>query len=255
MTAENCSIKKCFEQECFLEVPFFQRAYVWNQDNWKELLNTLSQESASTLLGAVILQECEKGGSRVKSYAVIDGQQRLTTLSILLCACYDHVSHNFDLLPPAVAKKYRYAVDSMLYTLDADQLEAKMVCSASDRDAYKLVVFDRDAIPDDACEGGVYHPERGIRANSGDIRNPNKSLIVDCYNFFYLKLWVKGPAFQIALLDKLISDSKSNQLLARVELSKSENAQAIFDGINSTDVRLSDEDIIQIRARMKELAK
>ena len=71
----------------------------------------------------------------------------------------------------------------------------------------------------------------------------------------YLKLWVKGPAFQIALLDKLLSDSKSNQLLARVELSKSENAQAIFDGINSTGVRLSDEDIIQIRARMKGLTR
>ena len=55
-----------------------QRAYVWNQDNWEELLNTLSQESSSIFLGAVILQKREKDGSHVKSYAVIDGQQRLT---------------------------------------------------------------------------------------------------------------------------------------------------------------------------------
>ena len=65
MTAANCSIKSCFEQECHLEVPFFQRAYVWNQDNWEQLLNTLSQESSSIFLGAVILQKREKDeGSR-----------------------------------------------------------------------------------------------------------------------------------------------------------------------------------------------
>lgn len=80
-----------------MEVPFFQRAYVWNQDNWEELLNTLSQEPSSIFLGAVILQKREKDGSHVKSYAVIDGQQRLTTLSILLCACYDLV--DIDSLP------------------------------------------------------------------------------------------------------------------------------------------------------------
>ena len=65
MTAANCSIQRCFETECFLEVPFFQRAYVWNQDNWEQLLNTLSQESSSIFLGAVILQKREKDeGSR-----------------------------------------------------------------------------------------------------------------------------------------------------------------------------------------------
>ena len=104
MTAANCSLKSCFEQECYLEVPFFQRAYVWNRDNWEELINTLSQESSSIFLGAVILQKREKDGSRVKSYAVIDGQQRLTTLSILLCACYDHVKDDPS-LPTAVANK------------------------------------------------------------------------------------------------------------------------------------------------------
>ena len=182
MTASNCSIKRCFEQECSLEVPFFQRAYVWNQDNWEQLLNTLSQESSSIFLGAVILQKREKDGSRVKSYAVIDGQQRLTTLSILLCACYDHVKDDPS-VTPAAAQKYRFVVDGMLHTLDGDQFSLKMAHSVFDRDAFKLVVDRRDEVTDDVCVGGVYHPERGIRDLSGDIRNEDESPIVACYNF------------------------------------------------------------------------
>ena len=244
MTASNCSIKRCFEQECFLEVPFFQRAYVWNQDNWEQLLNTLSQESSSIFLGAVILQKREKDGSRVKSYAVIDGQQRLTTLSILLCACYDHVKDDPS-LPPAVANKYQFVVDGMLHTLDGDQFGLKMVHSVFDRDAFKLVVDQRDKVPDDACEGGVYHPERGIRDNSGFIKNEDESPIVACYNFFYQKLRARSEDFRRALMDKLTSDLDSNQFLVRVELTKDEDAQAIFDVINSTGVRLTHADIIK----------
>lgn len=244
MTAANCSIKSCFEQECYLEVPFFQRAYVWNRDNWEELLNTLSQESSSIFLGAVILQKREKDGSRVKSYAVIDGQQRLTTLSILLCACYDHVEDDPS-LPPAVANKYRFVVDGMLHTLDGDQFGLKMVHSVFDRDAFKLVVDQRDEVPDDAWEGGVYHPERGIRENSGVIKNEDASPIVACYNFFYEKLKFKSDEFRRALLDKLTSDLDCNQFLVRVELTKDEDAQAIFDVINSTGVRLTHADIIK----------
>ena len=244
MTAANCSIQRCFEQECFLEVPFFQRAYVWNQDNWEQLLNTLSQESSSIFLGAVILQKREKDGSRVKSYAVIDGQQRLTTLSILLCACYDHVKDDPS-VTPAAAQKYRFVVDGMLHTVDGDQFGLKMVHSVFDRDAFKLVVDRRDEVPDDACEGGVYHPERGIRDNSGFIKNEDESPIVACYNFFYQKLRARSEDFRRALMDKLTSDLDSNQFLVRVELTKDEDAQAIFDVINSTGVRLTHADIIK----------
>ena len=216
---------------------------MWNQDNWEQLLNTLSQESSSIFLGAVILQKREKDGSRVKSYAVIDGQQRLTTLSILLCACYDHVKDDPS-LPPAAAQKYRFVVDGMLHTLDGDQFGLKMVHSVFDRDAFKLVVDQRDEGPDDACEGCV-HPERGIRDNSVFIKKEDESPIVACYNFFYQKLRARSEDFRRALMDKLTSDLDSNQFLVRVELTKDEDAQAIFDVINSTGVRLTHADIIK----------
>lgn len=45
----------CGEQ--ILEIPFFQRAYVWNDDNWKDLLEDLLKNSGSHFLGSIILRE------------------------------------------------------------------------------------------------------------------------------------------------------------------------------------------------------
>ncbi len=68
------------------EVPFFQRPYVWNEDNWDELWESIknSKNGEMPFIGSFILQE--KLGEQPTKYLVIDGQQRLTTFSILIKA-------------------------------------------------------------------------------------------------------------------------------------------------------------------------
>ncbi|HEH4508999.1 TPA: DUF262 domain-containing protein, partial [Campylobacter coli] len=64
-------------------VPFFQRAYVWKDIHWNQLLEDLKcsfLEKKEHFLGSIILK---RGG--VDNYStIIDGQQRLTTFSILI---------------------------------------------------------------------------------------------------------------------------------------------------------------------------
>ena len=72
-----------------LEVPFFQRPYVWKKENWEELLNDLFGTEATHFLGTIILKVQDNGSSKLKKYLIVDGQQRLTTLSILVKALYD----------------------------------------------------------------------------------------------------------------------------------------------------------------------
>lgn len=73
------------------EIPFFQRRYVWKEDNWKELLESLSVANDCPFLGSIILKEnSDTEGNTF--WTVIDGQQRLTTLSILMRACFDELA-------------------------------------------------------------------------------------------------------------------------------------------------------------------
>lgn len=70
-------------------VPFFQRPYVWKKEHWEQLLNDLKNsflENKEHFLGSIIL----KRNSGIENYSnIIDGQQRLTTFSILIKVLYD----------------------------------------------------------------------------------------------------------------------------------------------------------------------
>lgn len=73
----------------YIMVPPYQRAYSWDEEQIEELLRDLSdamrQKDAEYFLGTVVLTKNSAG-----QYAVIDGQQRLATISILICAIRNH---------------------------------------------------------------------------------------------------------------------------------------------------------------------
>ena len=79
-------------------VPLFQRPYVWNQEiQWEPLWNDVVRVADRVLnrpldmhhphfLGAVVLQQVQKNTGQMQERTIIDGQQRLTTLQLLLDA-------------------------------------------------------------------------------------------------------------------------------------------------------------------------
>lgn len=91
MDAGKRTINELFTGSRLLEIPFFQRAYVWDEPQWTRLLEDVEElcskpEPKPYFLGSVILkQQPTSSGSKTGDIrTIIDGQQRLTTLSILL---------------------------------------------------------------------------------------------------------------------------------------------------------------------------
>jgi Protein of unknown function DUF262 len=89
-----------FMQPQRLVVPLFQRPYVWNEENqWEPLWNDVVRVTDRVLngplekhhphfLGAVVLQQVQKQTGQMQERTIIDGQQRLTTLQLLLDALH-----------------------------------------------------------------------------------------------------------------------------------------------------------------------
>lgn len=77
---KTMSLKDLFDLK--LTIPDYQRIYCWNDNNIKTLWNNLKEmpEGLDYHLGAIILQ-CQDDG-----YDIIDGQQRLVTLTLILRA-------------------------------------------------------------------------------------------------------------------------------------------------------------------------
>ena len=74
-------------------VPIFQRDYAWQEENWEDLwqdiLALYQNPESSHYLGAIVLQS---SGNSDKEFTVIDGQQRLATLSILAIAIIEKIN-------------------------------------------------------------------------------------------------------------------------------------------------------------------
>lgn len=87
MEAGKRSVRDIFNRGRNLEIPFFQRSYVWEDQQWKRFLEDMimvSETKKSYFLGSVILKQQETTSDRDSRLTVIDGQQRLTTLNIFM---------------------------------------------------------------------------------------------------------------------------------------------------------------------------
>ena len=89
MPIEAKKIQDVFTGSRILEIPFFQRAYVWDEEQWERLLEDVkdvSQNDKPYFVGALILKQQQTRTLNIcgDRRTVIDGQQRLTTLCILL---------------------------------------------------------------------------------------------------------------------------------------------------------------------------
>ncbi len=87
MEAGKRTISDIFNGNRILEIPFFQRAYVWDDEQWQRLLEDMeliTQNNKPYFLGSVILKQQNTDTQRTVGdiRTIVDGQQRLTTLNI-----------------------------------------------------------------------------------------------------------------------------------------------------------------------------
>lgn len=79
------------------DIPRYQREYTWNQRDWANLYDDITQNDAGYFLGSfIVVNGTVNSKMDTIHYEVIDGQQRLTTLSLLLAALYTRIMEHKD---------------------------------------------------------------------------------------------------------------------------------------------------------------
>ena len=95
MYTDEKNVSHLFSADVQYQVPLYQRRYVWDQTNWSALWNDIRSQVGSKLsggdsrhfVGAIITRPIKSG--RLSKFEIIDGQQRLATFQIILCAIRD----------------------------------------------------------------------------------------------------------------------------------------------------------------------
>jgi uncharacterized protein with ParB-like and HNH nuclease domain len=212
-----------FKSSSIYKIPFFQRPYIWGREEWEDLLSTLLDKTGSHFIGSVIAKEINQS-STVKMpgdylyYELVDGQQRFTTISILLRVIYD--------LSP---KNYQKSMDmeSFLFCYDEKgNTFAKVQPSKLDSiDFNKIILGD-----------GLSEKERKSITDTS-------SKMMNCFKYFYSKL----ASFSIEDLRNLFNviTSPAKAIFVFVSLGIGDKEQEIFDSVNNKGIPLTSADTIK----------
>ncbi|MGE5632159.1 MAG: macro domain-containing protein [Caulobacteraceae bacterium] len=212
-----------------LTVPFFQRHYVWTEENWKELLDSFLSVDVLPFLGSIILKDASSfAGSEA---IIIDGQQRLTTITILAKAIYDCL----PVESKGAGSGIRRDIESFLFyrvnsSDDFIKSKVKIEHSRIDNADYSKVI----------SSGGLLNEEVIDCTTIGD----GDSNILKCYQYYYNILKDKTVEELKHLHDSMFGEERKVFVLIALE-HQDINEQSIFDTINRAGVRLTSADIIK----------
>jgi len=228
-----------FMQPQRLLIPLFQRPYVWNKElQWEPLWQDLERVATRQLqspdttqaphfLGAIVLQQLSNPTSDLQQRTVIDGQQRLTTLQLLLDAIHAEIAM-------AGAEKPAARLEPLI-------TNAKAFCLKKE-DCFKVWPTNRDR--------PAFYEVMGAQTNIDYQKlNHRASRIVKAHQYFSQQCrdWLHAEgADKIAARAEAIERSARELLqFVVIDLSAHENAQEIFETLNARGAVLTAADLIK----------
>jgi uncharacterized protein with ParB-like and HNH nuclease domain/predicted transport protein len=201
-------------------IPIYQRTYSWTKSEcqrlWDDILRTGANEKIGThFVGSIVY--IEQGLSQVSSQSpllVIDGQQRLTTVSLILEALARHIPEGVEPVAGFTAKKLRNYY--LLNPLEDDERGYKLLLTQTDKQTL-LSLMDQKPTP----------KEQSVRLSS---------------NFEFFEKKIAGLKGDLEPLCKGLA----KLMVVDIALSRDQdNPQLIFESMNSTGRELSQADLIR----------
>lgn len=221
--AVNATLAGVLEGKKQYQVPLYQRVYSWRRKHldqlWVdvvELARALQDDpKASHFIGSLVLASSpDFGAVGINKFLVVDGQQRLTTLTLLLAALRDHLIETGD-------SERGSGVDTqyLINVFDAGK-PLKVVPTRTDRSAYRAVL------------------NRAAQAGGEDA-------IGDAYRFFRSKIAATANDPDGPDLELLESAVVGGLALVVVTAEPSDNAHRIFESLNNTGLPLTQSDLLK----------
>ncbi len=170
MEAAPAKVIQYFNGEKQNLIPLFQRPYSWNETNWQTLWDDLMVQydmgdTGTHFMGAIVSVPARSVPVGVSKYLIIDGQQRLTTVSLLLCVlrdCLPDSNSASRIQEVYLTNRFRDPEDTL-----------KFVPTQVDRDVYRAIALDRK-VPEnnkDVQMAGAYHFFREKLLNGIDVND------------------------------------------------------------------------------------
>jgi uncharacterized protein with ParB-like and HNH nuclease domain len=256
MDVHKSSLLAVFDAKQRLEVPLFQRQYVWSEEQqwlplWEDIerkfLETIDgrKDAPNHFLGAMVLDQKQTPTGHVVVRQVIDGQQRLTTLQIFLAAYRDFCKEQGCEALASECEKFVFNTGMMT---DPEVDRFKVWPTQLDRPQFK------DVISSGSREELLKrHPLR----RKPYARKPDpRPRMVEAYLFFYgqLKIFFLGDDGEAPIaaehpistrMDECFQTLRNALMVVVIDLQKDDDPQVIFETLNARGEPLLPADLLR----------
>jgi hypothetical protein len=230
MKAEETTFGTLLNGRVQYRVPLFQRQYNWTSNNrqqlWSDILDLYEERrkarDAQHFMGSVVTAPEQLGPNRPATHTLIDGQQRLTTLLLMLAAPRDHIAETDT--------EASTRIDGLYLSNQFPQEphdEFKVLPTQRDRDEFAALM----------------HREPETRTSEG---------LRQAYRYFRLRLRLErdgdGQPIDAHHLEGTILQGLS---VVSITLSSNDNPYRVFESLNATGLELRQIDLIRNLFMMK----
>ena len=231
------SFHDLFGQNHQIQIPLFQREYVWTNRQWKRMVEELeiivNGEDSNRFLGAVIAVRREANPSMPQPFEIVDGQQRLSTLYLfMMAAIWVAAKNGHDNYAQGLIRKY----------LIIDWYEAgtntKLIPSFSDRNQF-CKAFDQ-LINTGALTDWLGHKTK-LPSRSG---NDNGKYLTQ---FWKIRKYLQERYTEHGYdhLNEIVEAATTKLTFVFILLKDPSSATTVFEGLNDSGVPIGIGDLVR----------
>lgn len=216
-------------------IPENQRKYVWEMNNWKELFDDIlliyKEKMSNHFIGSIVLKSKKINDGIKNHYIVIDGQQRISTLTILFCVIAFIYAENGNV------ERYN-GVRKFLFVMDDKFKPHAMISNNANPSINKLVEF-------------LYGDFEVLVLNGSPLLDYNAYLnplritknVKDCFSYFYdaVSKTINQNINELVKIQNIITEINYIDIVAKED----EDAFTIFEILNARGKPLSDYELLR----------
>lgn len=244
-SVQKTSFRKLFEGNIQFVIPFFQRGYAWKQEQWRQLFDDINDEIINELnrdddyrdyehfFSSIVVMAKNNNELGLQKFDVIDGQQRITTVYIILSVIqkllHERSQEQNDIV--YTDKLSRYLKNELGFGEEDDYKKLKVFSAKGDRLATYKMLFNTDPqSPYVMIDNQFLNHETQVDALHTWLLRANK-----------YKLTNKTTEELILLSDVILDCLK----IVWIPLERdSNNAQAIFESLNARGTPLDASELL-----------
>ncbi len=216
------------------QVPPFQRDYSWTEENWEDLWQDImalyTNQGSSHYMGAIVLQSSPTSD---REFTIIDGQQRLATLSLIAIAVIRKIQDLIDREQDPEANRDRQEILKRTYLGDRDprslRYSSKLRLNQNNNDFYQSNLIN-------------LRKPKNIRALA-----KSNQLIWQAFEYFSRQLDTVEEVVKTGeKLATFLTDTIAQQLLfIQINVEDELNAYTVFETLNARGIELSSTDLLK----------